>query len=82
MEPKFYAVRAGHNPGIYHTWSDCLEQVRGFKKALCEMTLFHRPHPQGPVADVDPHSQVLSDPNGCRALLGGREPYHGRNVIV
>ncbi|KAL8712875.1 MAG: hypothetical protein Q9220_003083 [cf. Caloplaca sp. 1 TL-2023] len=33
-DPKFYAVRAGHQPGIYHTWSDCLEQVKGFKKAL------------------------------------------------
>lgn len=38
-DPKFYAVRAGHKPGIYHTWNDCLEQVRGFKKALCEHTL-------------------------------------------
>ncbi|KAL8952370.1 MAG: hypothetical protein Q9222_001706 [Ikaeria aurantiellina] len=33
-DPKFYAVRAGHQPGIYHTWADCLEQVKGFKKAL------------------------------------------------
>ncbi|KAL8791214.1 MAG: hypothetical protein Q9213_000171 [Squamulea squamosa] len=33
-DPKFYAVRAGHKPGIYHTWNDCLQQVRGFKKAL------------------------------------------------
>ncbi|KAF1810243.1 ribonuclease H-like protein [Eremomyces bilateralis CBS 781.70] len=29
--PKFYAVRTGFNPGIYHTYKDCLEQVRGFK---------------------------------------------------
>ncbi|KAL8841790.1 MAG: hypothetical protein Q9170_000823 [Blastenia crenularia] len=33
-DPKFYAVRIGHQPGIYHTWADCLEQVKGFKKAL------------------------------------------------
>ncbi|KAL8642172.1 MAG: hypothetical protein Q9228_001102 [Teloschistes exilis] len=33
-EPKFYAVRVGFRPGIYHTWADCLEQVKGFKKAL------------------------------------------------
>ncbi|KAI4206965.1 MAG: hypothetical protein LQ346_000797 [Caloplaca aetnensis] len=32
-DPKFYAVRAGHQPGIYHTWADCLEQVKGFKQA-------------------------------------------------
>lgn len=31
---KFYAVRVGKSPGIYHTWPDCLEQVRGFPKAV------------------------------------------------
>ncbi|KAL2351217.1 putative ribonuclease H [Cryomyces antarcticus] len=30
---KFYAVRIGYTPGIYHSWADCLEQVRGFKNA-------------------------------------------------
>ena len=35
-EIKYYAVRVGHQPGIYHTWTDCLEQVKGFKKATCE----------------------------------------------
>ncbi|KAI9845791.1 MAG: hypothetical protein M1838_001529 [Thelocarpon superellum] len=32
-EPKFYAVRVGHHPGVYHRWHDCLEQVKGFKNA-------------------------------------------------
>nr|OQO24936.1 hypothetical protein B0A51_09073 [Rachicladosporium sp. CCFEE 5018] len=32
--PKFYAVRTGKAPGIYHTWTDCLDQVRGFPKAV------------------------------------------------
>ena len=32
---KFYAVRVGHKPGVYSTWADCLEQVKGFKKAMC-----------------------------------------------
>jgi len=36
-EPKFYAVRVGNHPGIYHTWADCLEQVKGFKKATCTL---------------------------------------------
>lgn len=31
---KFYAVRVGKAPGIYHSWPDCLEQVRGFPKAV------------------------------------------------
>lgn len=32
--PKFYAVRVGKVPGIYHTWAECLEQVRGHPKAM------------------------------------------------
>ncbi|KAI9819792.1 MAG: hypothetical protein M1832_003867 [Thelocarpon impressellum] len=32
-QPKFYSVRVGHNPGIYYSWGECLEQIRGFKKA-------------------------------------------------
>lgn len=36
-EMKFYAVRAGHKPGIYHSWNDCKEQITGFKGAVCEL---------------------------------------------
>ena len=35
---KFYAVRIGYKPGVYSTWADCLEQVKGFKKAICTST--------------------------------------------
>ncbi|KAK9417486.1 putative RNase H type-1 domain-containing protein [Seiridium unicorne] len=31
--PKFYAVRSGHEPGIYLTWPECQEQTTGFKGA-------------------------------------------------
>lgn len=31
---KFYAVRIGKAPGIYHSWPECLDQVRGFPKAV------------------------------------------------
>jgi len=34
-EQKFYAVRIGSKPGVYHSWADCLEQVKGFKNATC-----------------------------------------------
>lgn len=33
-QPKFYAVRIGKEPGIYHTWTECLDQVRGFPRAM------------------------------------------------
>ena len=35
-EVKYYAVRVGYQPGIYHTWADCLDQVKGFKRATCQ----------------------------------------------
>src|SRR5438105_1219131 len=30
---KFYAVRAGHRPGVYGTWEECEAQVVGYPKA-------------------------------------------------
>lgn len=30
---KFYAVRAGHQPGIYDTWAECQKQISGFRGA-------------------------------------------------
>lgn len=30
-QPKFYAVRAGHTPGVYATWDDCRQSITGFK---------------------------------------------------
>ncbi|KAG8526252.1 uncharacterized protein KY384_000245 [Bacidia gigantensis] len=32
-EIKFYAVRIGHTPGVYSSWADCLQQVKGYPKA-------------------------------------------------
>lgn len=33
MAKKFYAVRAGKTPGIYTTWAECQNQVKGFSGA-------------------------------------------------
>lgn len=30
---KFYVVWAGHHPGVYDNWDDCLEQVKNFPGA-------------------------------------------------
>lgn len=30
---KYYVVWAGHHPGVYDTWEDCLEQVKNFPNA-------------------------------------------------
>ena len=34
-QTKWYAVKAGHKPGIYMTWPQCQEQIAGFSGALC-----------------------------------------------
>lgn len=34
MAKKFYAVKNGRVPGIYHTWDDCKAQVDGYPKAV------------------------------------------------
>lgn len=33
MASSFYAVHTGRTPGIYGSWRDCEEQIRGFPKA-------------------------------------------------
>ncbi|MDO4707629.1 MAG: ribonuclease H family protein [Porphyromonadaceae bacterium] len=30
---KWYVVWAGHNPGVYDSWSECKEQIEGYKQA-------------------------------------------------
>ena len=30
---KFYVVWQGHDPGIYHSWEDCQQQIKGFPNA-------------------------------------------------
>lgn len=34
---KFYSVKVGSKPGIYHSWDECLAQVKGFKGAVCKI---------------------------------------------
>lgn len=34
---KFYAVKVGFKPGVYYNWPDCLAQITGYKKAICEL---------------------------------------------
>lgn len=33
---RYYAVKVGFQPGIYHAWNDCLAQVTGYKGAVCK----------------------------------------------
>lgn len=41
-EQKYYAVRAGHKPGVYTSWAICQQQISGFKGAMCKLLLCSR----------------------------------------
>jgi ribonuclease HI len=50
MANKFYTVRKGRKPGVYPTWAECEDQVKGFKgaefksfasKSIAEHALIH-----------------------------------------
>jgi len=34
MKNKFYVVKKGHQPGIYNTWDECSNVIRGFPGAI------------------------------------------------
>lgn len=36
LQLKFYAVKVGHNPGVYLSWKECERNISGFKGAVCE----------------------------------------------
>jgi ribonuclease HI len=36
LQIKFYAVKAGHNPGVYLSWKECEQNISGFRGAACE----------------------------------------------
>ncbi|KIM98948.1 hypothetical protein OIDMADRAFT_104854 [Oidiodendron maius Zn] len=35
---KYYAVRAGHKPGVYSNWAECQANITGFKGASCKIS--------------------------------------------
>jgi ribonuclease HI len=73
-EVKFYAVRVGHQPGVYHTWNDCLDQVKGFKKATCEFgSCFHRPRSLTPTFLVKSFSSLAD----AERFVAGENPAQG-----
>lgn len=52
---KYYAVKAGYQPGVYHEWRDCLAQITGYKGAVCK-------------EPGRPQSSPSSSPSARRAL--------------
>lgn len=78
---KFYAVRTGKVPGIYHTWTECLEQVRGFRGAmfksfssLTEAEAFVAFKADDPATRPSPASGKAAPPSKYYAVQAGRVP--------
>ncbi|KAI9803547.1 MAG: hypothetical protein M1825_001890 [Sarcosagium campestre] len=74
-EPKFYSVRNGHRPGVYHKWVDCLAQVKGYKNAI------FKSFPS--LADAETFlSGHDPTPNGHSTASGAKKFYAVRNGRV
>lgn len=59
---KFYAVKKGLTPGIYHTWADCQKQTNGVSGAVFKSFSTHQAADQflgGEVEVVVPHNKKL-----------------------
>lgn len=56
---KYYAVRAGHTPGVYTVWADCQENITGFKGAQCKFPTISRSSKYLPLTMVRYCRQVL-----------------------
>ncbi|MCJ1307198.1 hypothetical protein MMC25_000844 [Agyrium rufum] len=72
-EPKFYAVRVGHRPGIYHTYAECLEQVKGFKNATFK-SFPNLTDAEHFVAGANPSKAPGSGQYKFYAVKSGRQP--------
>ena len=70
-DPKFYAVRVGNHPGIYHSWKECLEQVKGFRNATCELSISQAMPTQADQALLVKSFPTLTD---AERFLAGEEP--------
>ncbi|KAL1866596.1 hypothetical protein VTK73DRAFT_4652 [Phialemonium thermophilum] len=73
---KFYAVRHGHQPGIYLKWVDCQKQISGFKGALFK-SFTTREDAAAFVAGKTPPSEagaVKGKPDKFYAVAKGNKP--------
>lgn len=76
MEPKFYAVRVGFTPGVYHSWADCLKQVKGFKQAMCRSSTAPK-QLQAKTMDTVKSFTTLTD---AERFVAGENPSHDASL--
>ncbi|KAK0733031.1 ribonuclease H-like domain-containing protein [Lasiosphaeria miniovina] len=72
-ETKYYAVRAGHKPGVYTTWAICQQQISGFKGAVFKSFLSYE-DASAFVAGRDPPSMANDKPDRFYGVAVGRKP--------
>ena len=75
-EPKFYAVRVGFTPGIYHSWADCLKQVKGFKQAMCRYSIIPE-QLQAKTIDTVKSFTTMTD---AERFVAGEDPSHDASL--
>lgn len=72
-ETKYYAVRAGHKPGVYTTWAICQQQISGFKGAVFKSFLSYD-DASAFAAGRDPPSMANDKPDRFYGVAVGRKP--------
>ncbi|KAL2263585.1 hypothetical protein VTK26DRAFT_6052 [Humicola hyalothermophila] len=72
-EQKYYAVRVGHKPGVYTSWSICQQQISGFKGALFKSFLSYE-DASAFAAGRDPPSASNEKPIRYYGVAVGRKP--------
>ena len=89
---KYYAVKAGREPGIYETWTECKEQTLGYSGAIFKAFTSRKDAEQyitqttekTPVKDNLPFAYIDGSFSKKRALYswGGYINDHGRIYIL
>ncbi|KAL2015012.1 hypothetical protein VTK56DRAFT_6528 [Thermocarpiscus australiensis] len=72
-EQKYYAVRAGHKPGVYTSWAICQQQISGYKGAQFKSFLSYE-DAAAFAAGRDPPSMTDDKPERFYGVAIGRKP--------
>lgn len=72
---KFYAVQAGHIPGVYLNYADCSRQTTGFKGAICTFELARQLSAHAATHTDRLSSQIIHVNGGCKGVCSRQEGF-------
>lgn len=74
MSTKYYAVRVGRKPGIYHSWEETKAEVHGYPNAsyqsfknLADAQAFIGDHPK--IKEVQPETSTTAEPSSTDTVI-------------